>query len=120
MQLEQFKANLMAQSQERAAMMARETAVEVAKINAWGKVASAEATAKSALSAAQSAAAQDGGEGAAEAEPELGPDGQPVPPPPSVHEVLANAMQTLAQAVGELRRPRSIVRGPDGRAQGIA
>jgi hypothetical protein len=38
---------------------------------------------------------------------------------PNTNAALAAAMQGFTQALAEMRAPRTIVRGPDGRAQGI-
>ena len=39
---------------------------------------------------------------------------------PDTNAVLATAMQGFTEALAQLRAPRTIIRGPDGRAQGIA
>ena len=39
---------------------------------------------------------------------------------PSPNQALAVAMQGFTEALAQMRAPRTIIRGPDGRAQGIA
>ena len=51
-------------------------------------------------------------------------DGQPIPDPADVRHAdmqatLLATLQNLTAAIEEMRRPKQIVRGPDGRALGI-
>ena len=47
-------------------------------------------------------------------------EAKPVSDAPDTGAALAAAMQGFTQALSEMRQPRTIIRGPDGRAQGIA
>jgi hypothetical protein len=51
-------------------------------------------------------------------------DGQPIPDPADVRHAdmqstLMAALQNLTAAIDEMRRPKTLVRGPDGRVLGI-
>jgi hypothetical protein len=60
--------------------------------------------------------------GAAARPAATGEDGEkkaPAPSGPDNSAVLAAAMQGFTAALGEMRKPRQVVRGPDGKVQGI-
>jgi hypothetical protein len=56
--------------------------------------------------------------------PDVSVEGEPIPDPADVRHAdmqatLLVTLQNLTAAVEEMRRPKTIVRGPDGRALGI-
>jgi hypothetical protein len=108
MELEQVKHQMQMEMEREKAQLMASVQIEIARINADAKLNEAQLTAQTQLSAQQEQASDAAVK-----------DDKPVATQPDSGPLLAATLQAVNQTMQSMNRPRTIVRGPDGKATGI-